>query len=83
MPYGRGGGAGDVIGFALTYEIFIHISMMPYASAGSWGTLEVAPRAKGLDTRNELIKFYEDNYSANLMHLVIYAKGILFSLCSH
>ena len=42
---------------------------------GNWETLEVRPKAKGLDTRYELIKFYEENYSANLMHLVIYAKG--------
>lgn len=55
-----------------------HLSMEghPYHkfSTGNWDTLEVRPKAKGLDTRNELIKFYEENYSANLMHLVIYAK---------
>ncbi|KAK9987478.1 hypothetical protein SO802_032429 [Lithocarpus litseifolius] len=55
-----------------------HISMEghPYHkfSTGNWETLEVRPKAKGLDTRHELIKFYEGNYSANLMHLVIYAK---------
>lgn len=33
------------------------------------------PKARGLDTRQELLKFYEENYSANLMHLVVYAKG--------
>ncbi|EXB42735.1 Zinc-metallopeptidase [Morus notabilis] len=43
-------------------------------STGNWDTLEVRPKAKGLDTRHELIKFYEENYSANLMHLVVYAK---------
>lgn len=43
-------------------------------STGNWDTLEVRPKEKGLDTRHELIKFYEENYSANLMHLVIYAK---------
>jgi len=37
--------------------------------------LEVRPKAKGLDTRNELLKFYEENYSTNLMHLVIYTNG--------
>ncbi|KAI4330509.1 hypothetical protein MLD38_028795 [Melastoma candidum] len=41
---------------------------------GNWDTLEVLPKAKGLDTRDELIKFYQDHYSANLMNLVIYAK---------
>jgi len=39
------------------------------------GTLEVNPKEKGIDTRNELIKFYEENYSANLMHLVVHGKG--------
>ncbi|WCJ33462.1 Insulin-degrading enzyme-like 2 [Euphorbia peplus] len=46
-------------------------------STGNWDTLEVRPKAKGLDTRLELIKFYEEHYSANLMHLVIYAKESL------
>ncbi|XP_021623125.1 insulin-degrading enzyme-like 1, peroxisomal isoform X2 [Manihot esculenta] len=46
-------------------------------STGNWDTLEVRPKAKGLDTRQELIKFYEENYSANLMHLVIYSKESL------
>ncbi|GAV91529.1 Peptidase_M16_C domain-containing protein, partial [Cephalotus follicularis] len=45
--------------------------------AGNWETLEVRPKAKGLDTRQELIRFYEENYSANLMHLVVYAKESL------
>lgn len=37
--------------------------------------MEVRPKAKGIDTREELIKFYEEYYSANLMRLVVYAKG--------
>lgn len=43
--------------------------------AGSWATLETQPKERGLDTRQELLKFYEENYSANLMHLVVYVKG--------
>lgn len=43
-------------------------------STGNWDTLEVKPKEKGIDTRSELIKFYEENYSANLMHLVVYGK---------
>ncbi|XP_034223238.1 insulin-degrading enzyme-like 1, peroxisomal isoform X1 [Prunus dulcis] len=43
-------------------------------STGNWDTLEVRPKAKGLDTRSELIKFYAEYYSANVMHLVIYGK---------
>ncbi|KAI4300786.1 hypothetical protein L6164_034122 [Bauhinia variegata] len=46
-------------------------------STGSWDTLEVRPKAKGLDTRSELIKFYEANYSANIMHLVVYTNETL------
>ncbi|KAJ7972217.1 insulin-degrading enzyme-like 1, peroxisomal [Quillaja saponaria] len=46
-------------------------------STGNWDTLEVQPKAKGLDTRHELIKFYEENYSANLMHLVVYSNESL------
>ncbi|KAK2994517.1 hypothetical protein RJ640_010795 [Escallonia rubra] len=47
------------------------------ACTGNWDTLEVRPKARGLDTRQELLKFYEENYSANLMHLVVYAKESL------
>ncbi|KAH9679012.1 Insulin-degrading enzyme-like 1 (peroxisomal) [Citrus sinensis] len=46
-------------------------------STGNWETLEVRPKAKGLDTRHELIKFYNEHYSSNLMHLVVYSKGLV------
>ncbi|KAG2405641.1 hypothetical protein HKW66_Vig0048960 [Vigna angularis] len=46
-------------------------------STGNWDTLEVKPKARGLDTREELLKFYDENYSANLMHLVIYTNESL------
>ncbi|KAA8517097.1 hypothetical protein F0562_017390 [Nyssa sinensis] len=51
----------------------------PYCkfSTGNWDTLEVRPKARGVDTRQELLKFYEENYSANLMHLVVYSKESL------
>ncbi|GJN17492.1 hypothetical protein PR202_gb04563 [Eleusine coracana subsp. coracana] len=39
-------------------------------------TLETKPKEQGLDIRLELLKFYE-NYSANLMHLVVYGKESL------
>lgn len=42
---------------------------------GNWDTLEVRPKERGVDTREELLKFYEENYSSNLMYLVVYAKG--------
>ncbi|KAI3792512.1 hypothetical protein L2E82_06394 [Cichorium intybus] len=44
---------------------------------GNWDTLEVKPKARGVDTRDELLKFYKENYSANLMNLVIYTKESL------
>ncbi|XP_020586970.1 insulin-degrading enzyme-like 1, peroxisomal [Phalaenopsis equestris] len=46
-------------------------------STGNWETLEVKPKEKGLDTRLELIRLYEEKYSANIMHLVVYAKESL------
>lgn len=46
-------------------------------STGNWDTLEVRPKARGVDTREELLKFYKENYSANLMNLVLYAKESL------
>ncbi|KAI3864340.1 hypothetical protein MKX03_026913 [Papaver bracteatum] len=49
---------------------------------GNWDTLEVRPKQKGLDTRNELIKFYKEHYSSNIMRLVIYGKKNLDDLQS-
>ncbi|KAL5708137.1 insulysin [Ranunculus cassubicifolius] len=46
-------------------------------STGNWDTLEVRPKEKGVDTREKLIKFYDENYSANLMHLVVYSEKSL------
>ncbi|KAL8489855.1 hypothetical protein ACS0TY_025658 [Phlomoides rotata] len=45
-------------------------------STGNWETLEIRPKERGVDTRQELLMFYKDYYSANLMHLVIYSKGL-------
>ncbi|KAI3412558.1 uncharacterized protein J3R85_017262 [Psidium guajava] len=54
----------------------LSIEAHPYHKFGTGNrqTLEVQPKAKGIDIRQELIKFYEENYSANLMHLVVYGK---------
>ncbi|EYU18739.1 hypothetical protein ABFS82_10G164400 [Erythranthe guttata] len=46
-------------------------------STGNWDTLDVRPKERGLDTRQELLRFYNENYSANLMHLVVYSKDSL------
>ncbi|KAL1225285.1 Insulin-degrading enzyme-like 2 [Cardamine amara subsp. amara] len=43
-------------------------------STGNLDTLHVRPEARGIDTRSELIKFYDEHYSANIMHLVVYGK---------
>ncbi|KAJ0245875.1 Insulin-degrading enzyme-like 2 [Hirschfeldia incana] len=43
-------------------------------STGNMKTLHVWPQAKGVDTRSELIKFYDKHYSTSIMHLVVYAK---------
>ncbi|XP_062187589.1 insulin-degrading enzyme-like 1, peroxisomal isoform X2 [Phragmites australis] len=51
-------------------------------STGNWDTLEVKAKEKGLDTRLELLKFYDSHYSANLMQLVVYGKESLDNLQS-
>ncbi|GMP41272.1 hypothetical protein CsSME_00011430 [Camellia sinensis var. sinensis] len=43
-------------------------------STGNWDTLEIKPKARGIDTRHELLKLYEENYSAKLMYLVVSSK---------
>jgi hypothetical protein len=53
--------------------------------------LLVNPNKEGLDTLEELIKFYNSHYSANLMQLVVYGKGFhqtelhhyIFHLCTN
>ncbi|EEE67441.1 insulin-degrading enzyme-like 1, peroxisomal [Oryza sativa Japonica Group] len=49
-------------------------------STGNLDTLLVNPNKEGLDTLEELIKFYNSHYSANLMQLVVYGKESLDNL---
>jgi insulysin len=62
------------------YQLQKHLASKdhPYHkfNIGSCETLETKPKERGLDIRQELLKFYE-NYSANLMHLVVYGKESL------
>ncbi|KAJ3696077.1 hypothetical protein LUZ60_001454 [Juncus effusus] len=68
------------------YQLQKHLSSKdhPYHkfSTGSLETLETRPKEQGIDIRQELLKFYEEHYSANLMHLVVYAKENLDNLQS-
>eukprot|EP00249_Psilotum_nudum_P021715 c28217_g1_i1 orf=297-3335(+) len=56
----------------------------PYSKfgTGNLDTLDVRPKARGIDTRKELLEFYERHYSSNLMRLVIYGKETLEKLQS-
>ncbi|KAG6555184.1 hypothetical protein Mapa_003223 [Marchantia paleacea] len=47
---------------------------------GSLETLEVLPKKRGIDTRAELLKFYEARYSSNLMCLAVYGRESLDEL---
>ncbi|KAJ4769341.1 Insulin-degrading enzyme [Rhynchospora pubera] len=68
------------------YQLYKHLSSKdhPYHkfTTGSIETLDVGPKEKGLDIREELLRFYSENYSANLMHLTVYGKECLDSLQS-
>jgi hypothetical protein len=57
------------------YWIILELIFRTLVDLGNWDTLEVKAKEKGLDTRLELIKFYDSHYSANLMKLVVYGKG--------
>ncbi|KAI9161372.1 hypothetical protein LWI28_016770 [Acer negundo] len=63
------------------HQLWKHLSLEghPYHkfSTGNLDTLAVRPKARGQDTRHELLNFYDENYSANLMHLVVYTKESL------
>ncbi|XP_076624911.1 insulin degrading metalloproteinase isoform X1 [Colletes latitarsis] len=47
---------------------------------GNKETLDVIPKAKGINTREKLLEFYEKYYSANIMSLCIYGKESLDEL---
>ncbi|XP_031397811.1 insulin-degrading enzyme-like 1, peroxisomal isoform X2 [Punica granatum] len=47
---------------------------------GNRDSLEVRPKSNGVNVRDELIKFYKEHYSANLMNLVVYGKKPLDKL---
>eukprot|EP00850_Spirogloea_muscicola_P018425 SM000168S02624 [mRNA] locus=s168:264494:272208:+ [translate_table: standard] len=44
---------------------------------GNLETLDVVPKAAGQDVQVELLRFYEQHYSANLMRLVVYGRESL------
>ncbi|ODQ53020.1 a-pheromone processing metallopeptidase Ste23 [Saitoella complicata NRRL Y-17804] len=54
----------------------------PYNSFGTGNlvTLSEEPAKKGLDVRQELLKWYGENYSANLMKLVVFGREELGEL---
>ncbi|TIB35721.1 hypothetical protein E3P86_02628 [Wallemia ichthyophaga] len=47
---------------------------------GNWDTLFSEPSMKGLDPREELIKWYETHYSSHLMKLCVFGKESLDEL---
>lgn len=49
-------------------------------STGNLKTLSEIPRSKGVDVRRELLKFYDDFYSANLMKLCVLGREDLDTL---
>ena len=42
---------------------------------GNLSTLKTIPESRGIVTRDELLKFHKDLYSANIMSLVVIGKG--------
>lgn len=49
-------------------------------STGNLYTLEQEPKSRGVDVRQELLKFHMDHYSANLMKLVVIGRDSLDTL---
>lgn len=49
-------------------------------STGNLETLNEIPKSKGIDVREELLKFYKNSYSANLMKLCILGREDLDTL---
>jgi insulysin len=49
-------------------------------STGNLVTLDEEPKKRGVDVRDELLKFYKSHYSANLMKLVVIGRESLDTL---
>ncbi|CAN6669000.1 A-factor-processing enzyme [Trichomonascus vanleenenianus] len=49
-------------------------------STGNLQTLDASPKSKGIDVREELLKFHSEHYSANLMKLVVIGRDKLDTL---
>nr|PNR46368.1 hypothetical protein PHYPA_013487 [Physcomitrium patens] len=49
---------------------------------GNLETLDIGPKSRGIDTRDELVKFYKTHYSANLMRLVVYGRDSVDELAN-
>ncbi|KAG6546103.1 hypothetical protein Mapa_012509 [Marchantia paleacea] len=66
------------------YQLECHLTSRDHPfhkfSTGNIHTLEEIPKANGIDTRAEMLKFYQDHYSSNLMCLAIYGKETLDEL---
>lgn len=43
--------------------------------SGNKSTLETIPKSKGMNLRDELLKFHDKWYSSNIMALAILGKG--------
>lgn len=57
-------------------ENFEPIFTMPTLFPGNRDTLERIPRERGIDVRQELLKFHQKWYSANIMTLIVVGKGV-------
>lgn len=47
----------------------------PYNLIGNKDTLDTIPKSKGINTRDELLKFHSKYYSSNIMSLAVLGKG--------
>lgn len=59
-----------IIHICVRYRIFC-----VYLSTGNRETLCTIPMSKGINIRDEVLKFYSDFYSSNIMSLVVLGKG--------
>lgn len=50
-----------------------------FKHSGNKETLLTLPKEKGVDTRDELLKFHSKYYSSNIMALAVLGKGKKYS----
>ena len=69
------GTAAQVYTFKTELHLNFFFFFLIFVIVGNKLTLETRPKERGLSTRDELLKFHNSFYSANIMALTVLGRG--------